>query len=71
MECLTYVLFVWYVKWQISDRAFTSLLKLLYAFFGVIGKQQSLLSNEIANFPQSLAGLLKFVQFNKQGFSKY
>ena len=32
MGCLMYVLFIWYVKWRISDRAFSWLLKILYSF---------------------------------------
>ena len=71
IEWLAYALFVWYVKCGISDRALNWLLKILCAFFAVIGKFHKALRNEIAHFPVNFIGLLKFVNFGKQDFSKY
>ena len=74
MGCLMYVLFIWYVKWRISDRAFNWLLKILYSFFLILGHKKQQLPpffSNITNAPRNLAQLMNFVQFNKQNFVKY
>ena len=71
IQCLSYVLYLWYVKWRISDSAFAWLLKILYAFFVILGRQHIPFSNEIIHFPCNLSNLLKYVQFDKQFFKKF
>ena len=71
MQCLSYVLYLWYVKWCISDSAFAWLLKILYAFFVIPGKQRIPLSHGSIHFPCNLSSLLKYVQFDKKCFRKF
>ena len=71
MRLLLYLLFQFYVKWRISDRAMDWLLKVLYANFCVLGKEQSFLKETDTNFPKSLAGLLQSMNFSKDNLKKY
>ena len=73
MGCLMYLLFMWYVKWRISDRAFNWLLKSLCSFIVILGHDKQHLQpflSKITSTPRNLVGLMKFVQFSKHDFSK-
>ena len=73
VKCFMFLLFQWYVKFRISDRAMNWLLKLLYTLFVVLGKQQILEHEMMCHFPKNLPGLHNFVNFSKPNlkFSQY
>ena len=67
---LLILLFRWYVKWRISDRAMDWLLKILSTFFKLLGKQQMFMNEAAVEFSKNLSGLLRSMKFSKETFSK-
>ena len=71
IRLLVYYLFRWYVKWRISDQAANMLLKIIYAFFRILGRQQALMKEALIYFPKKLSDLFNSVKFSKKCFNKY